>query len=462
MKKILICYASIGSGHRIAAEAIQEALGPVAHVDVKLVDVFAPLQGSRRKITELASLVSMWIAPQLYTRAWNSELLSGLSAKLPAPQHLRRYLMSIYRDYRPDLILCTHALPCTIFGKEAAGAVVTAPIIAVATDFQVHPYWPLASIHHFIVGSEIARDQLRQWGMAANWISVLGIPIRQQFVETMAESQREKDTTQAHRVLMLAGGKASAPHATVWRAVISMIRRLGCLRIPCSQWTVVTGNNGWLKRLLTWIARDNPQVTVVGYVHDMATLLAKSDVILTKPGGLTLTECLALHKPIVLLTRGAGQEAANTQYLLNRGAAILCEDPTQTAELVERILLNGEARELAQNAATLAYPHAADQIANYLLKLLGVGDLSMNGDLREILGPRPSSRFFAEDHAAHGVLKVGIGQPDRCAAEECAGEGAQPPIAGAQPKQLGAPVQGNGDQKERVNFQTRRLDAMPQ
>jgi processive 1,2-diacylglycerol beta-glucosyltransferase len=412
MKKILICYASIGSGHRIAAEAIQEAVLPFAQVDVKLVDILAPLQGSRRKMTELASLFSMLIVPQLYTRAWNSELLSELSAKIPAPPHLRRYLMTIYQEYQPDLIVCTHALPCTIFGKEAARAAVTAPIIAVATDFQVHPYWPLSSIYHFIVGSEMARDRLHQWGMAVNWISVLGIPIREQFIESITKSKGEREATQAHRVLMLAGGKQSAPHATLWPKIILMIRHLTCLRTPCSQWTVVTGNNGWLKRLLTWIARANPQITVTGYVQDMATLLSESDVVLTKPGGLTLTECLALHKPIVLLTRGAGQEAANTQYLLDRGAAILCDDAGQTAELVERILLNGEASGLAQNAATLAYPLAAAQIATYLLELLGVGDRSMDSDLREILGSLPLPLLFAEDHPAHGVLKVGIGQPD--------------------------------------------------
>jgi processive 1,2-diacylglycerol beta-glucosyltransferase len=369
MKKVMICYASIGSGHRVAAEAIRDALFSLGNIDAVLVDVLEPLQGRLQKVSEIATMFAQFMVPRIYDWAWRSERLGHFYTRMPAPEKLRVFLLSRYRSYAPDLVVCTHALPCSILSKEKEWNRLSTPIIAVATDFQVHPYWPLRHIAHFIVGSEVARSLLVSRGMAANQISMSGIPIRAQFVEHLPDLVPGQDPARIRQVLVLAGGKQAAPYVTVWPRIISLIRHLGSSHACHAHWTVVTGDNRWLERLLKWLARDNPRITITGYVEKMADLLSGADFILTKPGGLTLAECLSLHKPIVLLSRGAGQEAANADYLLNRGAALLAEDPEEVVKVVEQILMAEEGSRLAQNAAALAYPQAAMQIASAVCDL---------------------------------------------------------------------------------------------
>jgi processive 1,2-diacylglycerol beta-glucosyltransferase len=377
MKKVMICYASIGSGHRVAAEAIRDAFFSFGDVDAMLVDVLEPLQGRMQKVSEFATMVSHVMVPRIYDWAWNSERLSHFYARTPAPEKLRVYLLSRYRSYAPDLVVCTHALPCSILSKESERNHLPAPIIAVATDFQVHPYWPLRHVAHFIVGSEVARVRLESWGLAPSQISLLGIPIRSQFAEHLPDFEPGHDRREPRQVLVLAGGRQAAPYVVVWPRIISLIRHL-CSSHTChAHWTVVTGDNHWLERLLKWLARDNPRVTITGYVEKMAELLSGADVVLTKPGGLTLTECLSLHKPIVLLSRGAGQEAANADYLLGGGAALFAETPGGVVKLVEQILMTDEGRRLARNAASLSCPQAAMQIASTICRVRGSTQASL-------------------------------------------------------------------------------------
>jgi processive 1,2-diacylglycerol beta-glucosyltransferase len=381
MKKVLICYTSIGSGHRVAAEAIRDALQTAENVEVKLVDAFEPLGVWGRVIADMGSLFSLALLPDLYSWAWNSLYLGQFFVKMPKLKRLKNYLLALHSDYNPDMIVCTHALPSAIFSREMEHNHLPTPLIVVNIEMDVHPYWPLHNVTQYMVGSWTACKHLLQWGVLPDRVSVIGVPMRAQFTAHLQPATEK--TTETKQVLVLAGGKQAAPYARTWPHIVSLISRIVHLHNHHAQWTVITGNNRMLLRLLKWIAKDDPHITVTGYVENMAEVLACADVVLSKPSGLTVTECLALHKPMILLTRGGGQEAANANCLLVHEAAVFSGNAARTVELIEQMFDNGEAERMAQNAATLAYPHAAAQIATYLMNELGIPALSGGGGAKQ-------------------------------------------------------------------------------
>ena len=78
-------------------------------------------------------------------------------------------------------------------------------------------------------------------------------------------------------------------------------------------------------------------VTVLGYVNAMAELMEAADVVICKPGGLTVTECLCAHAPMILLGRAYGQEKANVRMLTAAGAAMAATTPRELLDTLRHI-----------------------------------------------------------------------------------------------------------------------------
>lgn len=365
MKKILIAYTSIGSGHRVVAEALRETLLANGDAEVEMVDTFAALGWWGRLLANIAGCLSLVFAPTLYTLVWNSPYIGILFVRLPKPAILREYLLSLHAAFRPDLIVCTHALPCAIFSHAKGRYGLSTPLISVSVDLQIHPYWPLTHVDHYMVGSESARKRLLEWGVGADWVSVTGVPIRPQFLaQTNVPAQ---GAYRPRHALILAGGKQVAPYAASWPHIAFLIWRIVQSQDASIRWTVITGENPLLERLLRWIARGEPSITIMGYCTRMAQTLAGADLVITKPGGSIVAESLALHKPIILFSRSAGQEAATAEYLLAHGVTLLCEDAKRTLSTVRWLFASGEAGRMAQRAAALSHPDATAHVVRQLL-----------------------------------------------------------------------------------------------
>jgi processive 1,2-diacylglycerol beta-glucosyltransferase len=367
MKKILLAYTSIGSGHRVVAEALRKALLANGDAEVEMVDTFAALGRWGKLLANIASCLSLVLAPTIYTFVWNSPYIGMLFAHMPKPAILRESLLSLYAAFRPDVIVCTHALPCAIFchAKERYG--LSTPVISVSVDVQIHPYWPMTHVDHYMVGSESARMRLLEWGVGADRVSVTGVPIHPQFIEQA--NIPVKEGYRPRQVLILAGGKQAAPYAASWPHIAFLVWRIAHSRNATIHWTVITGNNPLLERLLRWIAQGDPSITIMSYCTQMAQALAGADLVITKPGGSIVAESLALHKPIILFSRSAGQEAATADYLLAHGVALLCGDAKQALSTVRWLFASGEDGRMVQRAAALSHPEATAQVVHQLLRV---------------------------------------------------------------------------------------------
>ncbi len=176
-KRFLILYLSIGSGHLSAANAIRKSIRQSCE-DSKVFceDLFAPAIRDSA-IPEFLSLSSTMFFPKVYDAAWQSGSMKPGYEILQSTPLLKNRIMELLVHRKPDMIICTHSLPCSISaGLRMEGANIP-PIVAVATDFMVHPYWPIQGVDGFVVGSPEARERLIGRGVRPQRIKEFGIPI---------------------------------------------------------------------------------------------------------------------------------------------------------------------------------------------------------------------------------------------------------------------------------------------
>ena len=116
-----------------------------------------------------------------------------------------------------------------------------------------------------------------------------------------------------------------------------------------------------LRRELAAQDRRHP-THVLGFVTNMHEMMAVADLIVSKPGGLTTAEALALGKPLFILNPIPGQEAANSDFLLERGAAAKVNRVEDLPFRVDRLLGSPKLKEMAASARALGRPDAAPAV----------------------------------------------------------------------------------------------------
>lgn len=366
---VLILYMSVGSGHRFAAEALQAALEQrCAGARVTALDL-GEASGSllMRRLPGLYGQL-LRVAPRLYDRAWDSPAVGGPFA-LAERVWRRRNEAAAHRlieEVKPDLVVCTHALPArAVGGLKRRGLQVG--LLCVPTDLGLHPYWPLEGPDAYSVGAEPLKQDLVERGFPAERISVLGIPIRLAFAE--GTSQR-RDPASPPRALMLAGARDQGPYGQVAREMAAILTgeadERGSFRA-----TVVTGNNARLKGALESGLEDFAQPTeILGFVADMDRLMDECDLLVTKPGGLIVSEALAKGLPMVLIGPPVGQERANTRLLVGEGAAVEARGPQAVRAAIEALAADpGSLREMGRRARALGHPDSALAVADLAVSM---------------------------------------------------------------------------------------------
>lgn len=354
---VLLLSAPIGSGHKLAAEALEQALGAYEEVKVihgSIFDFFPHFLGTAFLTTYL------WIlkcCPWLYKLAyswgnkkdgslWLRSLLNRLLAALG-----RSYLQSV----QPDAVVATHATPAGIIGYYKAQH----PNLwlgAVITDFTIHRWWICDGVDTYFIADELLRQKMTTQAE----VKAYGIPVRKQFLHHDKGACREKFGWGAdERVcLLMGGGEGLLPMEKIIAALHKA--KLTKLRL-----VAVTGHNEKLEAALKEKYGDSMEI--YGFREDVPQLMAGADMIITKAGGLTSAEVLASGLELVIYKPLPGQEEGNAAFLHRHCGAFVAHD---MAELVTYAAGAGaDAQKLAASRAH-AHPLAAQKIAEYIWQKL--------------------------------------------------------------------------------------------
>ncbi|MBV8425313.1 MAG: hypothetical protein JO349_08970, partial [Candidatus Eremiobacteraeota bacterium] len=318
---VLFLSASVGVGHTSAAKAVEVALGE-AQVDVRIVDAYQYAVPFFSKIAADGYIRMVktvpWVYGFLYDRVERAKKVGSPRKWLSrlGAQNLHALIESL----APSCVVCTHAFPCGIMAQYKRTIDPTLPVVGIVTDYVVHPFWIYRNIDTYAVATPQMRDTLMSRGIAPSRVQVTGIPVDPRFglhgskmhARQALGLELEGDT---RLVLVMAGGLGIGP-------LEMMLRALQDVRAPLAA-VVLTGRNARREaRLREWATHLPYPVHVRGFEPNVFDYMHAADLLLTKPGGLSITEALVARLPMVLVKPLGGQEERNTRYFLKHHVAL--------------------------------------------------------------------------------------------------------------------------------------------
>jgi processive 1,2-diacylglycerol beta-glucosyltransferase len=367
--RLLILSVSAGAGHVRAADAVaaaaRAATPPLEALHLDLLSLvpagFKKLYGEQY-IKLVEQLPQLW--SYLYSKTDRATRASFVGKLKRAAEKLNtRKLAAQIEKFAPDVILCTHFLPAELLSRQKAKGKTTLPLWVQITDFDVHALWVHPHVDRYCVASEEVAFRLRDRGVPREKISVTGIPVMPQFAASLERATCAKELGLAadkFTVLMMAGGAGVG-------GLDEQAERL--LRLPHDlQLVALAGRNAQLLQRLQTLAEKHPgKLFPLGFSTTVERVMTAADLVVTKPGGLSVSECLAKRKPMLLVSPIPGQEERNADYLLEAGAAIKAVDgATLEFKLAQLLAAPARLRAMSEAAHRIGTPEAARTVVALL------------------------------------------------------------------------------------------------
>jgi processive 1,2-diacylglycerol beta-glucosyltransferase len=361
---------SAGAGHMRAAEAIRShADAHHPEIDAVHLDVMDYVPAGFRKLYTDFYIALVSRRPALWGYLYqvtNDAQPDGVLQKLRRGierLNTRRLLKEI-AAFEPDAIVCTHFLPAEILAHLIRNARLSCPVWVQVTDFDLHRMWVQQHMAGYFAASEEVAFRMRAQGIAPQAIHVTGIPVMAAFGAAPARDvcAREYGLDPRCLTVLLMGGGAGLGRLDQVAARLLAID-------PHFQLIVLAGKNAEaLAALQSLIARYPGRLVACGFTDSVERLMACADLAITKPGGLTTSECLAMGLPMIVNAPIPGQEERNADFLLEQGVALKACDAV-TLEYRVRHLLRHPAvlAAMREKAAALGRPGAARNVLDTIL-----------------------------------------------------------------------------------------------
>ena len=351
--RIVVCHVPAGAGHTRAAQALAVAFKdlPGSH-EVILLDALERATPFFRWTYTQGYIHLIQSAPFLWGGIYyssDSGILAGLtrsffrlSNKLQAKGFEQQLI-----ELNPDIIAGTHFFPMDVAAFLKQRGKIASRLVTAITDYLPHSFWIAPGIDLYTIGSQEGKEDLVKRGVDGNRIHLLGIPIDLKFGykqdRTGLAKKLELDPN-LFTVLIGSGGTGTGP-------VDELISMLQKITHPI-QILAVTGTNTHLfHKLEEHRHRISHPMKIYGFINNMEELMDVSDVIITKPGGLTCAEALTKGLPLILVSPIPGQETRNATYLERQGVASLVEKIDRIPGVIGQLQEDPDKRRLMKEKA---------------------------------------------------------------------------------------------------------------
>jgi len=349
---VLLLSALVGAGHVQAARAIMEALRAAApDAQVELVDCMQLVPwwfracyagGFSLGMTRFRGIYGLgfWLLNRPHgakrcfverLRLWNERRTM---------KRLRAYLV----EHRPDLIVNTHFLAPPVIAHTVRKGRLQSRQMVVVTDYCMHRWWYSEGVDHWFAPADFTAQRLRRWGIPEQRITVSGIPIHPKWTAPLDRQKVLADwrLPAGKRIVVLTGGTefVCGPVVKIARGILT-----AC---PEAHLVVLAGRNKKLLEEVSALPEAGTRLSPVAFTDRAQELVGVCSLMVTKAGGITITECLAKGTPMVLLKPVPGQEKGNAKYLAGEGAAVLTRNAADAVAATARLL--GDEQGLAKMA----------------------------------------------------------------------------------------------------------------
>lgn len=362
---ILFLSISMGAGHMKAAEALKEYVESAwPGSRTMIVDTLKYANPIFDKLVVGGYLNTLKKTPQLYGKlyeiAGTGENINDLSKALN--RMLSFKILQLIQDFNPSVIVCTHPFPMHMVSDLKEKSRIRTPIVAILTDMVVHSLWVHDNADAYIVANEYMKKELAGKGVPEETIHAFGIPVSPSFIRRSSRMElcRELGLQNRQTVLMMGG---SLGFGEVQSTFVSLINASRDLQI-----IAITGTNEKLrKQLLDCCPEPKKHVHILGFTHRVADYMEVSDFIVTKPGGMTVSEALVKELPILIISPIPGQEEGNAHFLVNSGVAARLLPSDSIDSILSQIADNPlRLRHMKEMARFLARPDACSRIVSLL------------------------------------------------------------------------------------------------
>ena len=356
--KILILSASIGSGHTKAAEAVQLGIKNLElGFEVQVVDFMAKEISILNWLTKKVYLSALKFIPDLYDRIYNfmgSRQIGTLTRFLTSTSMYFPFV-KLLKKFNPDVVICTHPFPeaaASLWKFLHAKSARKFLLATILTDYSLHEIWIYSEVDIYFVATEEMKNELAAQSRPNQEIYATGIPIDLKFGKLQKKSRAEKIT-----ILIMGGGLGLGSNEETLQDLENISTELKII--------VVTGQNEkLLSRLKNFKSKHSTEI--FGNVDNVFEFMNAADILITKPGALTMTEAFAVGLPMILHSPIPGPEAKNAEYAIKHGAAFSVEDKKISAVIESFLQVPELLEEMKFCAKKIAKPHAALKIAEVL------------------------------------------------------------------------------------------------
>lgn len=368
-KKVLIIYAGAGQGHFSCAKSIKRVFeDKYPEIETGLFDVLNhPFKIYQKAFANGYDYLSgrlpfFW---RLLYRFFNNQSRQGF-AQLIFQWFFEKPLAALIGNFKPDFIIATHFLPTRLISFSKRGDLIKIPSGEVLTDYGCHSFWLDQETNYYFVATPELKKCLIGYGVGEEQITACGIPIEQKFSRARKTPQivSKLGLRPGLFTFLIVGGQLK------FSAVSELIADLEKKQAGKIQYLIVAGRDAEFEKAVKKSALNKlANVKTFGFISNLEELMAVSDIVFSKAGGLTVSECLAVGLPMLINKVIPGQEEDNVEFLIGQGAAVKVNNIREISRLIDELLARPEKlAAMKQAALRLGKPRAAETLVDFVYR----------------------------------------------------------------------------------------------
>ncbi|SFX72509.1 processive 1,2-diacylglycerol beta-glucosyltransferase [Thermoactinomyces sp. DSM 45891] len=359
MERVLLLTMGFGTGHNAAAKALEAEFSKVPGVEAETVDLLQLIPKSLHPLVQSGYHGMLAKVPffyhYLYDWTYQSKVIRQLSSEIieKLGRTIRKKVLSLLNEFNPTRIVTTHPFSLLLLPPIWRDI----PTVGVVTDYELHPMWVVQVPDVLCVPKKLLDEQQMEqltWKSGCKVIET-GIPIQPRYYQTIPREQaREELALPATKpvVLVMGGGMGLGP-------MEQMVMEMSS--ISDIQFVVFTGRNEALLERLSKRLFASP-VRLLGYCDQVDLYMSAADLLVTKPGGITITEAIAKRLPMFLFQAFPGQEEANQAYLVKHRVAVITRLATVCLQLDKQFLVGFNSRQCVDRFEGIISSDSASKI----------------------------------------------------------------------------------------------------
>lgn len=383
--KILILTAATGGGHLRASSALKSYIMETREeCEVQIVDSLKYISPLLDKTVTEGYETMAKRTPKLFGSLYKSTNRDKSKTTYFFCNIFRKYLMPLVDEFQPDVIISTHPFATEMISLLKEDGKITVPLVCIMTDYAPHRAWIHPYVDSYIVSNEGMVDTMAKMGAPRQKIHPYGIPVDESFYEKMDRAAVLKQmglSPDKPTILIMAGSFGVSNILRIYNNIIKVDLDF--------QIIVITGKNERLyeafNKLIIRNARQKPLCHVsvklkpkpskptklLYFTNEVHKYMQISDLIITKPGGLTVSEALACNLPMAIFDAIPGQESENADFLIDNNMAVKIQKGSACSDTIYDLLSNQERlEEMRRSCSAFDKSSSGPKIVNEIQELV--------------------------------------------------------------------------------------------